>query len=152
MPADGVALRNAGYDRSIRRVHRVGVPVISVGNLTTGGTGKTPITRVLASRLASIGERPAILLRGYRARGDPDPVPSWDLVPPHDGLARYGDEALAHARETRIRPRRTWGPWHGAPRCLRIDHVFASGGRPLDCRTLPVPGSDHSAVLVDIEL
>jgi tetraacyldisaccharide 4'-kinase len=94
----GVALRNAAYDAGIRQTHRAAVPVLSVGNLTTGGTGKTPITRALASQLTAIGERPAILIRGYRARGDLDPVPPWDAVPPVDGLARFGDEALGHAR------------------------------------------------------
>jgi endonuclease/exonuclease/phosphatase (EEP) superfamily protein YafD len=82
--------------------------------------------------------------------GDLNSTPLW---PAYRRLAeRLTDMSLAHARATGVRPRRTWGPWHGAPRCLRIDHVFASGGRTLDCRTLSVAGSDHSAVLVDFEL
>jgi tetraacyldisaccharide 4'-kinase len=54
--------------RPERRVH-LGRPVISVGNLTVGGSGKTPIVAALARLLRSRGERPAILSRGYaRAR------------------------------------------------------------------------------------
>ncbi|HVM95727.1 MAG TPA: tetraacyldisaccharide 4'-kinase [Candidatus Acidoferrales bacterium] len=63
--AIGVALRNAGYRIGILRAKRAGIPVISVGNLSVGGTGKTPITLWLARQLASDGTRVAILLRGY---------------------------------------------------------------------------------------
>jgi len=81
--------------------------------------------------------------------GDLNSTPVW---PAYRRLAeRLTDVSLAHAGETKTRPRRTWGPWHGAPRILRIDHVFASGGRALDCRTLPIAGSDHDAVLVEME-
>jgi tetraacyldisaccharide 4'-kinase len=49
-------------------------PVVSVGNVTTGGTGKTPVVRWLCERLRDAGERPAVLTRGYKAqpgeRGD----------------------------------------------------------------------------------
>jgi tetraacyldisaccharide 4'-kinase len=62
-------LRNALYDAGILRALRSGAPTISVGNLTTGGTGKTPLVLSLASAALRGGLRPAILLRGYR-RGD----------------------------------------------------------------------------------
>lgn len=61
----GVALRRATFAIGARRVQRVGVPVVSVGNLTVGGTGKTPAALWLASWLAEHGERPAIVTRGY---------------------------------------------------------------------------------------
>jgi len=93
-----VAARNAAFERGLVSVSRVPVPVISIGNLTTGGTGKTPITRAIARELLAQGERPAILLRGYGAAGDPDPVPHWTASPPAGALARYGDEGLGHAR------------------------------------------------------
>jgi tetraacyldisaccharide 4'-kinase len=59
-------LRNACYDRGWLRTCRVEPAVISVGNITAGGTGKTPMVRWLAQRLAERGMRPAVLMRGYR--------------------------------------------------------------------------------------
>jgi len=47
--------------------HPLGRPTISVGNITTGGTGKTPVVRWLAASLAAAGRKPAILLRGYKS-------------------------------------------------------------------------------------
>ncbi len=63
----GVAVRNATFDTRLRKPARLGRSTISVGNLTTGGTGKTPMVVELARRLAANGTRPAVLLRGYRA-------------------------------------------------------------------------------------
>jgi tetraacyldisaccharide 4'-kinase len=59
------AARNAGYDRGWLRAERVDVPVISVGNVSVGGAGKTPFAAWLARRLAEWGRTPAIALRGY---------------------------------------------------------------------------------------
>ena len=63
----GVAMRarRALYSSGRFRVHELGVPVISVGNLTTGGTGKTPLVEWIARELARTGERVCILTRGY---------------------------------------------------------------------------------------
>src|SRR5207249_5014707 len=47
----------------------LGRPAISIGNITTGGTGKTPVVRWLAERCRSVGVHPAVLLRGYRTDG-----------------------------------------------------------------------------------
>jgi len=60
-----VGWRNARFDRGVG-VTRVGVPVVSVGNVSVGGTGKTPMVMWLARRLMERGERPAIALRGYK--------------------------------------------------------------------------------------
>jgi tetraacyldisaccharide 4'-kinase len=60
-------LRNQAFDVGLKKQHRVGVPVISVGNLTTGGTGKTPIVAWLVNRLRDVGRCPVILSRGYRS-------------------------------------------------------------------------------------
>ncbi len=63
-------VRNALYDAGVLRAHRVpNAVVISVGNLTAGGTGKTPVVMELARAALAAGRKPAILTRGYR-RGD----------------------------------------------------------------------------------
>lgn len=60
-----VKLRNFLFDKGILKQTKVSVPVISVGNLTVGGTGKTPFTIFLAKLLKEAGKKPAILSRGY---------------------------------------------------------------------------------------
>lgn len=62
-----VRWRNRRYDRNPRLVHRVGVPVISVGNLTLGGTGKTPMVAWTARWLRQQGVRVTLISRGYGA-------------------------------------------------------------------------------------
>jgi tetraacyldisaccharide 4'-kinase len=57
--------------RDLARRKKLGVPVVSVGNLTVGGTGKTPCVLLLAELLKNLGRRPGILTRGY-GRGTPD--------------------------------------------------------------------------------
>ncbi|MEZ5990706.1 MAG: tetraacyldisaccharide 4'-kinase [Planctomycetota bacterium] len=61
----GVALRNAGFDRGLREVGRLPVPVLSVGNLAAGGTNKTPLVAWLVARLRRDGLRVGVLARGY---------------------------------------------------------------------------------------
>ena len=61
----GIALlRRRRHERAPARVEK---PVISIGNITCGGTGKTPVVEMTARRLLAMGRRPAILTRGYRA-------------------------------------------------------------------------------------
>jgi tetraacyldisaccharide 4'-kinase len=75
------------------------VPVLSIGNLATGGRGKTPVAALVARLLVEAGERPAILSRGYRRRR-----PDEGVVIVSDGerlradLDRSGDEPLMLAR------------------------------------------------------
>ncbi|MEI7639207.1 MAG: tetraacyldisaccharide 4'-kinase [Syntrophus sp. (in: bacteria)] len=63
-----VALRNKLYDRGILRQVKLPCPVISIGNITAGGTGKTPMTVLTANGLKARGFRPAVLSRGYGGR------------------------------------------------------------------------------------
>lgn len=53
------------FDSGIRKRHRLGRPVISIGNITVGGTGKTPVVQYVVRELLSVSKRPAILSYGY---------------------------------------------------------------------------------------
>jgi tetraacyldisaccharide 4'-kinase len=66
-----VGCRNAAYEHGLLPATQGPIPVISVGNLTLGGTGKTPLVAWLARAVAAHGLRPAIVSRGYgAARGE----------------------------------------------------------------------------------
>ena len=67
----GADARNTLYDRGIFITRSLGARTISVGNLTTGGTGKTPMVALVARLLVESGEKVCILTRGY-GRKDPD--------------------------------------------------------------------------------
>ena len=62
-----VRIRNFMYDKGLRKIHKLPVPVVSVGNLTVGGTGKTPFVAWLAQKYLDEGKFPAIVSRGYHA-------------------------------------------------------------------------------------
>jgi len=64
----GVTLRHAAYRHGWLKTRRLHRPVISVGNLSVGGTGKTPLVILIAKTLLASGHRPCILTRGYRRR------------------------------------------------------------------------------------
>ncbi len=89
-------LRELGYRSGWLPVVTAPLPIVSVGNLTFGGTGKTPVVQALAQHCLCKGHQPAILLRGYRrrhrgmlvvSRGQGPEVPWWTS----------GDEAWLHA-------------------------------------------------------
>jgi tetraacyldisaccharide 4'-kinase len=91
--------RRAWYERHPHRRAQLGRPVISVGNLVVGGSGKTPTVAALARLLQQQGERPAVLSRGYGRRASADGV-----VVVSDGIrvleptSRSGDEPQLLAR------------------------------------------------------
>lgn len=63
-----VAIRNGLYQQGMLPKTRCGVPVVSIGNITTGGTGKTPMTLAIAKQLIAQGQKVVILSRGYGAK------------------------------------------------------------------------------------
>ncbi len=60
-----VCARSWAYDRRLLRSAAAPIPTLAIGNLTVGGTGKTPITAWFAARLAALGHSPAVVMRGY---------------------------------------------------------------------------------------
>lgn len=115
--AGGMALRGALYDAGLLAAHVPPLPAVSVGNLTVGGTGKTPVAAWLAAELAARGAHPAIVLRGY---GDDEPLvhrqlnPHVPVITSPDrlaGIARAAargadlavlDDAFQHRRARRV--------------------------------------------------
>jgi len=61
-----VQLRNWLFDVGIFKTHRVSIPVVSVGNISSGGSGKTILVQALANYFTLTGKHPAVLSRGYR--------------------------------------------------------------------------------------
>lgn len=98
-----VAARNAMFDWGLRKPKELPRPVISIGNITTGGTGKTPMVIHLADRLVDMGHKPAVLLRGYMA-----PAPAGERVVSSqggtapstgEGAREGGDEFSVYERD-----------------------------------------------------
>jgi tetraacyldisaccharide 4'-kinase len=87
-------LRRALYRRRILRSHHPGAPVIVVGNLTVGGSGKTPLVIWLAQFLKKQGRRPGIVTRGYGGAGRDWP----QTVTPASDPDAVGDEPVLLAR------------------------------------------------------
>jgi tetraacyldisaccharide 4'-kinase len=92
-------LRRARYERHPERRRRLARPVISVGNLVAGGSGKTPIVLSLTALLAREGQRPSVLSRGYgRRQRDGGVVVVSDGTRLLADVDRAGDEPLMLAR------------------------------------------------------
>ncbi len=132
-------IRRAAYGLGVFPVRELSVPVIVVGNLTVGGTGKTPLVIWLAEYLKRAGYRPGVVSRGYGGRGAKWP----QQVRPDTSPDLVGDEAVVIARRTRcpvaVSPRR-----HVAAREL-VQHT--------DCDLVICDdGLQHHAMGRDIEV
>lgn len=102
-------LRRAAYRSGLLRRQRFDVPVIVVGNITVGGTGKTPLVIWLADYLRAQGWHPGIVSRGYGGKAG-----SWpQQVRPDSDPASVGDEAVMLAART------------GCPMCVGPDRPEA---------------------------
>jgi len=91
-------VRNALYDRGIFKSYDLGAKTISVGNITTGGTGKTPLVKLIAEILSENGEAVCILTRGYGRKNEKERVVvcSRDTMVADPEVA--GDEPVELAR------------------------------------------------------
>ncbi len=93
--AAATALRNALYDREILPANSLPFPTISIGNLSAGGTGKTPLVLALTQLLSHAGRFPVILSRGYGRQSS-----HIARVDPAGDVAQFGDEPLLLARSS----------------------------------------------------
>ncbi len=108
--AAAAAIRRTAYRKGWARSLPAGVPVVVIGNITVGGTGKTPIAGWLAEQLAAAGRHPAIVSRGYGGRRQTAPAP----VTRDSDPAEVGDEPVILARQ------------YGCPVWVCIDRASAA--------------------------
>lgn len=92
--AAAVRLRRVLFRRGLRASHRIGVPVVIVGNIAIGGTGKTPLVVWLVRCLRKHGYRPGVICSGYRGGAREWP----QLVHEGSDPAAVGDEAVLVAK------------------------------------------------------
>jgi len=92
--AIAVQAKNRAFDSNPEKAKRVQLPVLSIGNLSVGGTGKTPIALHLAQALEEMGRKNVIISRGYGGCRDVDPM---DVTPESDP-SETGDEPAMMAR------------------------------------------------------
>src|SRR5882672_11125231 len=90
----GVAIRNALYDRRFFQVRKLTRPVVSIGNISVGGSGKTPLVIALGELLKQHGIAFDVLSRGY-GRSSAEIA----VVDPGGSPAQFGDEPLLIARK-----------------------------------------------------
>jgi tetraacyldisaccharide 4'-kinase len=137
----GVALDAAGrLRRAVVRPYRPPVPVICVGNLVAGGSGKTPVALSLAAILAARGVTPAIVMRGYGGRM----VGPVRVDPLHHDVDAVGDEPLLAAA--------TAPCWVARDRAAGVRAAVADGARAIildDGFQNPHVAKDLSLVVVD---
>ncbi len=134
-----VLLRRGAYRMGLLASYRLPVPVVIVGNITVGGTGKTPLVIWLAELLRQAGYRPGLVARGYRGRAR-----NWpQQVRPDSDPQVVGDEAVLLAR--RCRCPMAVGPDRVAAARALLEHS--------DCDViLSDDGLQHYALERDVEI
>ncbi len=133
------ALRRVAYRKAFLASHRIPRPVVVVGNLTVGGSGKTPLVIWLASQLLAAGYWPGIVSRGYGGKASRWP----QQVRPDSDTAVVGDEAVLIARRT------------GCPMAVGPDRVEACRAllKYHDCDVIiSDDGLQHYAMQRDVEI
>lgn len=90
-----VGVKNSLYDRGLVGVYKAPVPVVSIGNLTVGGTGKTPVTDFCLKALVAQGKKVAVISRSYRAGAS---APCLVDVQRSDAAQFFGDEPVLLAQ------------------------------------------------------
>jgi tetraacyldisaccharide 4'-kinase len=93
-----LTVRNIFYKSGVLKTDEVSIPVLAIGNITVGGTGKTPVVEKLAHRLREMGFNPGIITRGYKRTRQG----TFSIDRNNDKAAEVGDEALMLARKTKI--------------------------------------------------
>lgn len=96
-----VRRRNARFDSGSEQIKNVGLPVISVGNLSMGGTGKTPMIHALCGILLEMGFRPGIIGRGYKKKQRGTVIVSDGIAITSDARSA-GDEMLMLAEKCHV--------------------------------------------------
>ena len=87
-------IRHLLYDKGWKKSFPAAVPTICVGNITVGGTGKTPHVELLLRLLLAAGKQPAVLSRGYKRK-----LKGFQLLPADSSAALYGDEPVQIANK-----------------------------------------------------
>jgi endonuclease/exonuclease/phosphatase (EEP) superfamily protein YafD len=127
---------------------------IEILNVHVVAPHSLPTWRTIALRRAQLRALETYLDATPRRRrvvvGDLNSTPIW---PAYRRLTRrFGDAALEAAQRGGHRPPRTWRPHHRLPYLLRIDHVLAIGLTAHEVRVVPIHGSDHGALVVDLSI
>jgi len=127
------------YSMRFRSIYRCSVPVIVIGNLTVGGTGKTPLVIWICNHLKKLGYNPGVVMRGYGGSAT-----SWpQQVRPDSDPSIVGDEAVVIAAET------------GCPVCASPDRADAARAllQHESCDVIiSDDGLQHYALARDIEI
>jgi tetraacyldisaccharide 4'-kinase len=141
--------RNKAFDLGLLRTERVRIPVIAVGNLTAGGTGKTPIVEYLVALLLERRKRVAVLSRGY-GRSTRGVVVVSDGKSVLVNAAQGGDEAVQVARKfphavVIVAERRVQGARHAVEKfgaeVLVLDDAYQHRSLHRDCNILVIDAS-----------